>query len=74
MHAEILTYSRSRGLFAGIAIDGAVIKQDKDGNERVYGDAVSPKALLFTPGQGIPPAGKALVDALREISPEKIGP
>lgn len=74
MHAEILTYSRSRGLFAGIAIDGAVIKQDKDGNERVYGDAVSPKALLFTPGQAIPPAGKALVDALREISPEKIGP
>jgi lipid-binding SYLF domain-containing protein len=74
MHAEILTYSRSRGLFAGIAIDGAVIKQDRDGNERVYGDAVSPKALLFTPGQAIPPAGKALVDALREISPEKIGP
>jgi lipid-binding SYLF domain-containing protein len=74
MHAEILTYSRSRGLFAGIAIDGAVIKQDKDGNERVYGDAVSPKALLFTPGQAIPPAGKGLVDALREISPEKIGP
>ncbi|HXB54188.1 MAG TPA: lipid-binding SYLF domain-containing protein [Vicinamibacteria bacterium] len=74
MYAEILTYSRSRGLFAGIAIDGAVIKQDKDGNERVYGDAVSPKALLFTPGQAIPPAGKALVDALRGISPEKTGP
>lgn len=74
MHAEILTYSRSRGLFAGIAIDGAVIKQDKDANERVYGDAVSPKALLFAPGQAIPPAGKGLVDALRGISPEKIGP
>jgi lipid-binding SYLF domain-containing protein len=74
MHAEILTYSRSRGLFAGIAIDGAVIKQDKDGNERVYGDKVSPKDLLFTPGQAIRPAGKGLLDALREISPEKTRP
>jgi lipid-binding SYLF domain-containing protein len=74
MHAEILTYSRSRGLFAGLALDGAVIKQDKDANERVYGDKVSPKDLLFTPGQAIPPAGKGLVDALREVSPEKTRP
>jgi lipid-binding SYLF domain-containing protein len=74
MHAEILTYSRSRGLFAGLALDGAVIKQDQDANERVYGKTRSPKDLLFTPGQAIPPAGKGLVDALRKISPEMARP
>jgi lipid-binding SYLF domain-containing protein len=74
MHAEILTYSRSRGLFAGLALDGAVIKQDKDGNEHVYGERVNPKDLLYTPGQAIPAAGKGLVDALRKLSPERVGP
>jgi lipid-binding SYLF domain-containing protein len=74
MHAEILTYSRSRGLFAGLALDGAVIKQDQDGNEHLYGERVSPKDLLFTPGQAIPAAGKGLVEALRAVSPERVGP
>jgi lipid-binding SYLF domain-containing protein len=72
LHAEILTYSRSRGLFAGLALDGAVLKQDQDANERVYGETVSPRELLFSPGQAIPPAGKGLVEALREISPKRV--
>jgi lipid-binding SYLF domain-containing protein len=69
MRAEVLSYSRTRGLFAGIALDGAVIKQDKDGNWNVYGERVNPRELLLTPGQRIPAAAIELVEALRNLAP-----
>lgn len=69
MHAEILTYSRTRGLFAGISLEGAVISQDKDANRSVYGERVTPRDLLLRPGQPIPAVGRSLVAALNEISP-----
>lgn len=72
MHAEILTWSRSRGLFAGLSLEGAVVKQDKDANERLYGAPVSSKKLLFESGQAIPPAAGPLVDLLRELSPHNL--
>lgn len=46
LHAEILSYSRSRGLFAGVSLEGAVLKQDDDGNKRLYGRSVVPKEIL----------------------------
>ena len=46
MHAQILSYSRSRGLFAGISLEGATLRQDQDDNRKVYGKAVEPKAIL----------------------------
>jgi lipid-binding SYLF domain-containing protein len=69
MHAEILAYSRARGLFAGISLEGAVISQDKDANRGVYGEQVTPRDLLLKPGQPIPAAGKAFVAALNRLSP-----
>ena len=47
MRAEILSYSRTRGLFAGLSLEGSVVKQDKDGNENVYGEPVDAKRLLL---------------------------
>ena len=44
MRAEILSYSRTRGLFAGLSLEGSVVKQDKDGNENVYGERGGPEA------------------------------
>ena len=44
MHAEILSYSRTRGLFAGLSLEGAVVKQDQDGNLSLYGERVEPEA------------------------------
>ena len=41
MRAEILSYSRSRGLFAGISLEGSTLRPDNDGNERLYGKGVS---------------------------------
>lgn len=72
MRAEILTYSRTRGLFAGISLEGAVLKQDKDGNVNVYGERVDPKDLLLKPGQPIPPAGRGLVETLQKHSPANL--
>jgi lipid-binding SYLF domain-containing protein len=69
MRAEILTYSRSRGLFAGVSLDGQVVKQDHDGNQRLYGRKVDPKDILFVGTVGVPAAARPLVNALQKFSP-----
>ena len=71
MRAEILSYSRTRGLFAGLSIEGAVLKQDEDGNERLYGEAVNPKRLLMEASRPIPKVARPLVDYLGEVSPRR---
>jgi lipid-binding SYLF domain-containing protein len=55
MRAEVLTYSRARGLFAGVSLNGAVVKQDKDSTREFYGRMVSFPASLK--GEVEPPAG-----------------
>jgi SH3 domain-containing YSC84-like protein 1 len=55
MRAEVLTYSRARGLFAGISLNGAVIKQDKDSTREFYGRMVPFRTALI--GEIDPPAG-----------------
>ena len=69
LHAEILTYSRSRGLFAGVSLEGAVVKQDRNANEQVYGEPVEARDLLLRADRRVPAAARELVDALRELSP-----
>ena len=69
LHAEILTYSRSRGLFAGLSLSGQVLKQDHDGNQRLYGRKVDPKDILFKGAVGVPAAAHKLVAALTKYSP-----
>lgn len=72
MRAEILTYSRSRGVFAGLSLEGAALHQDKDANRRLYGEEVSPREVLLQRDQPMPAAGKPLVDLLRELSPKNL--
>jgi lipid-binding SYLF domain-containing protein len=55
MRAEVLTYSRARGLFAGVTLNGAVIKQDKDSTREFYGRMVPFRTSLI--GEIDPPAG-----------------
>jgi lipid-binding SYLF domain-containing protein len=69
MRAEILAYARSRGLFAGLSIDGTVVNRDDDANEVVYGRSVDARGLLLGGGQRIPDAARPLVELLRELSP-----
>jgi len=69
LHAEILTYSRTRGLFAGISLAGSVVRQDEDGNERLYGHAVTAKDVLLRGTIPPPAAAKPLDDILTKYSP-----
>ena len=71
MRAEILSYSRTRGLFAGLSLEGAVVKQDKDGNRNLYGEDVNPRELLLLWSQPLPPAARAFVNLLQELSPRQ---
>jgi lipid-binding SYLF domain-containing protein len=69
LHAEILTYSRSRGAFAGVSLDGQVIKQDDEANERLYGRQIAPHDILFKDTVAVPPAAGPLDRALTQFSP-----
>jgi len=69
MRAEVLTYSRARGLFAGIALNGAVIKQDKDSTREFYGRMVPFKTSL-TGEIAAPPAANSFLTTLAKWAQE----
>ena len=69
LHAEILTYSRSRGAFAGVSLDGQVLKQDDDANEKLYGRKVAPEDILFKGAVKVPTAALPLITELTKLSP-----
>ena len=62
--AQILSYSRSRGLFAGIAVNGSVIKEDVDANTRFYGKALSSEDVVFERAGSSPASVDVLKTAL----------
>ena len=62
MQAQILSYSRSRGLFAGITVNGSAIKEDVDANTRFYGKTLSSEDIVFERG-GISPASVGVLKA-----------
>ncbi|MGD1102304.1 MAG: lipid-binding SYLF domain-containing protein [Terriglobia bacterium] len=69
LHAEILSYSRSRGLFAGVSLAGAVLKTDYGANFQLYRHVYEPKEILID-GLATPPAeAKQLDDILAQYSP-----
>jgi SH3 domain-containing YSC84-like protein 1 len=69
LHAEILTYSRSRGAFAGVSLDGQLLKQDGESNEKLYGRKLSPEDILFKGTVAPPAAAQPLETALNHFSP-----
>lgn len=70
LHAEILSYSRARGLFAGISLDGAVMKQDKEDNELLYHRKINAKDILINGEVPPPPEALALDETLAKYSPK----
>jgi SH3 domain-containing YSC84-like protein 1 len=70
LHAEILSYSRTRGLFAGVSLDGAVVKQDRDDNQALYGRKVTAKEILIDGTVRTPLAARGLDSALTKYSPK----
>lgn len=68
MRAEILSYSRSRGLFGGISLEGASLRQDTKANREIYGSRVNPRKLLLSPTHAIPAAARGLVEAVERLT------
>jgi lipid-binding SYLF domain-containing protein len=64
MRAEVLTYSRSRGVFAGIDLKGAVLQPDDSGNQAEYGNAALNRDAILTGGVPVPPGAAPLLRAL----------
>jgi SH3 domain-containing YSC84-like protein 1 len=71
MDAQILTYSRAKGLFAGVTVNGAVVKQDKDDNRDFYGKEIDARDILFEGKVEMPAEARALASALSWQSPSK---
>ncbi|MBL8204252.1 MAG: lipid-binding SYLF domain-containing protein [Blastocatellia bacterium] len=72
LNAQVLSYSRSKGVFAGLELKGSVIKEDEDANKDVYGRAVSARELLDT-GNIKPASGVRIFSAtLTKFSPRRV--
>jgi lipid-binding SYLF domain-containing protein len=72
MRAEVLTYSRSRGLFAGISLEGSTLRPDEDANERIYGKKIPSKDIALHGVVPVPPAARLLTSTLNQHSPKNL--
>jgi lipid-binding SYLF domain-containing protein len=72
MRAEVLTYSRSRGAFAGVSLSGATLHADNEGNAALYGHKVSPEDIVFSRAVQTPEAGEQLDQILQKASPHEM--
>ena len=70
LRAEILTYSRARGLFAGVSLAGSTVRPDNDANERVYGKKLSARDIVLHGAVPPPPSATLLLATLRKHSPK----
>ena len=69
MRAEILSYSRARGVFAGISLDGSTLRPDEDANRKLYGGSANAAKIISESDANAPAAGHELVAALQKASP-----
>ena len=69
MRAEILSYSRSRGLFAGISLEGSTLRPDDEASEQVYGHAIKAKDIVRGENMSVPGTGRHLVNVLQKSAP-----
>jgi lipid-binding SYLF domain-containing protein len=69
MRAEILSYSRSRGVFAGVSLEGSTIRPDDDASEDVYGHPIKAKEIVRGEHTGVPSTGRHLVNVLQHSAP-----
>ena len=72
MRAEVLTYSRARGLFAGISLDGSTLRPDNDANSLAYGSRMDARDIVLHGKAPIPEPGKLLIETLNQHSPKNL--
>lgn len=71
LRAEILSYSRARGLFAGVSLSGSTLRPDNGANKALYGKDVTAQAIVFDRAVPPPPAAKLLLATLSRKSPKQ---
>src|SRR5580704_12531119 len=69
MRAEVLSYSRTRGLFAGVSLEGSTLRPDDDATADVYGRHLTAREIVIEGRVGVPPSGRHLVRVLDRNSP-----
>jgi len=70
MRAEILSYSRARGLFAGISLEGSTLRPDNDANQKLYGKKLTATEIIRKGAVAVPSSGQKLVSLLEKKSPK----
>ena len=70
LRADILSYSRARGAFAGIALEGSTIRPDNGANKQIYGQEVPARDIVLSGHVAIPPAAKRMVSTLDSKTPK----
>ena len=69
MRAEILTYSRSQGIFVGVSLDGSTLRPDGNANRKVYGHEVESREIVRNNKVSVPAAGRLFIGELNKRSP-----
>ena len=69
MKAEILTYSRAKGAFAGVSLEGSTLRPDNDANKHLYGKDIAAKDIVMEGAVPAPPSASALIATLHKASP-----
>jgi SH3 domain-containing YSC84-like protein 1 len=70
MRAEILSYSRARGVFAGISLEGSTLRPDEDANRKLYGNSTSTGKIITESDVTAPAAARDLIAVLQKSSPQ----
>lgn len=71
MRAEILSYSRARGAFAGVSLEGSTLRADNSANQKLYGKEISAEAIVLKDAVKAPPSAKLLLKTLDTKSPKR---
>jgi SH3 domain-containing YSC84-like protein 1 len=71
MRAEVLTYSRARGVFAGVSLEGSTLRPDNDGNRNLYGERINAEKIVTESSVHAPDAATGLISTLQKASPER---
>jgi len=72
LRAEILTYSRARGLFAGISLTGSTLRPDKSANTALYGKQIEAKDIVLKGAVPVPASATLLLSTLNQRSPKNL--
>ena len=72
LRAEVLTYSRARGLFAGISLAGSTVRPDNGSNEKLYNKKIDAHDIIFKGAVAVPPAAQKMVAYMNQKSPKNL--